>query len=471
MSAVRRQDTVTRHNLRCSSRDGGWYSVMWSVGESNIAVFGVALGLAPAVVGLLETVPRLCGSILQTITPRAVMALGSHKRWMVITATTQALIFVPMLIGALLGGMPTWTLFLLAAVYWAAAWSCGNAWTTYISTVVPRQVRSVYFATRNRWLNVIIVVATLVSGWSLAGGRASGRELETFAVLFGIACLSRLASAWYLKRQVELVPIPPGTRQVGVRELIGRYRHAPGGKLLLYRLSVEFALQVAAPFLVPFMLQERGLKQNYAAFGALVAAQILAKAAVMPLWGRVAHRHGPRALLRIGGLAIIPVPLLWLADDSFAYMLSVQLLTGVALGAYELASFLLVFDAVHERERTSVMSKYNVAQFTVTLVGSLIGAWLLRNGDPAAASIAEGSSVTVSHAAGYLLVFCASTFCRVLTLILLSKVPQHIKPGEIPESAATELPPLASTFEQPVIPTHSVGKTAPTIASTDRAGS
>jgi hypothetical protein len=435
---------------------------MWSLGESNIAVFGVALGLGPAVVGLMDTVPRLCGSILQSVTPWAVMRLGSHQRWIVLAATTQALIFIPLALGAILGGMPTWVLFAVSAVYWAAAWSCGNAWTTFISTIVPRRVRPAFFSQRNRWLNFIVVAAMMASGVMLATGRAAGRELATFAVLFCIACGARLMSAMYLRRQTEPVPIPPGLRTVPLRELIGRYRRGPGGRLLIYRLAVEFALQVAAPFLTPFLLVERGLKENYTTFGVLIAAQIFAKAAIMPWWGRIAHVHGPRALLRLGGMAIIPVPLLWLFDDSVPYMLMVQLLTGAALGAYELASFLLVFDAVPERERTSVMSQYNVAQFTVTLLGSLLGAWLLRNALPVAdaSAVVDPHAPHTSHAAGYVLVFSASCFFRLLTLGLLGRVPQQIKPGEIPPSAARELPPLAGTFEQPVIPTHSVGSGA-----------
>lgn len=452
-----RRESCTRRNLRLSNRDGGWYSVMWSLGESNIAVFSVALGFAPAVVGLLDTLPRLVGSLLQTVTPRAVAACGSHKRWMVRSATVQALTFIPLLIGALAGAIPLWLLFAVTAVYWASAWSCGNAWTTFISTVVPRRVRPAYFGQRNRWLNVIIVAGTLAGGYMLDLGRRAGHQLDTLALLFGVACIARLLSAMYLNLQTEPVPIPPGQRNVTIRELVGRYRHAPGGRLLIYRLAVEFALQVAAPFLIPFLLIERGLSHDYTKYGMVIAAQILAKAALLPLWGRVANIHGPRALLRLGGLAIVPVPLLWLFDDSFAYMLLVQALTGAALGAYELASFLLVFDAVPESERTSVMSRYNVAQFTVTFVASLVGAWLLRSAlQPSVAAAVDPSAPggDDAHAAGYVLVFAASTALRLLTLTLLGRVPQQIKPGEIPQTAARELPPLAGTFEQPVIPTH-----------------
>lgn len=409
-------ESSTRRNLRLSTRDGGWYSVMWGLGEANITAFGVALGLSSVLVGLLDTVPKLLGSIIQTVSPRAVVRLGSLKRWIVLTASVQAFVLFPLAIGALLGGMPFALLLAVATMYWAASWACGNTWTTFISSLVPRQVRPAFFAQRNRWLNVVIVTATLLSGWLLAGGRSCGRELLTFAALFAVAGLARAISAMTLNRHTEREAMPQSHRSVSMRELIGRYRHGPGGRLLAYRLGVELAIQVSTPFMVPYFLQERGLRDDYTLFGVMIAVPILAKALALPVCGRYAKNHGARALLRLGGLAIVPVPLLWLADTSVAFMLLVQMITGVALAAYELSSLLMIFETVPEGERTSVLSKYNVAQFTATLVGSLIGAALLWRCGTAVRS-PEGVS------AGYAFVFLTSALLRGLTIALLRRVP------------------------------------------------
>src|SRR5262245_48063281 len=122
------RENPVRRDLKLSTRDGAWYCVMCAAGEYNIAPFGVAIGLSSAAAGLLDTVPKLCGSLLQLTSHAAVMRLGSHRRWIVIAATAQALIFIPLAIAALLGSMPTALLFALAAVYWGVAWACGNTW-------------------------------------------------------------------------------------------------------------------------------------------------------------------------------------------------------------------------------------------------------------------------------------------------------------------------------------------------------
>lgn len=434
----------TRRNLRLSTRDGSWYCVMWAVGESSIGAFGVALGLSAAVVGFLDSVPKVCGSLMQLASHRVVRMLGSHKRWVVWTALVQALTFLPLAIGGLLGDMPATLLFLFAAIYWGAAWACANTWTTFISTIVPRSVRPAFFSQRNRWLNLVIVLSMLIGGWVLAAGRAAGHEFGAFASLFAIACACRLLSALYLHRHTEPQPIPPGLRAVSWRELFGRYRHGPGGRFLAYRLGHELANQVSTPFLVPFLLRERGLQDNYFLFAALAATPILSKALILPLLGRIAHGHGSRALLRLGGLAVVPLPLLWLVDESIEWMFIVQIITGVALGAQELAVFLLAFDTIPENERTSVMSKFNVGLFIMTLLGSLIGGALL---------IEQPAREASSHAqVGYTLAFATSAVLRMASLALLARIP---KLETLPSpDVGEELPPLSGTLEQPVIPLH-----------------
>lgn len=447
---ARQPETLTRRNMRLSTRDGGWYCVMWAVGESNLAVFGVALGLGAATVGYLNSVPRLIGSFVQLVSPRAVRLLGSHKRWIVITATVQALIFIPLAVAGILGGISTPLLFLLAAAYWAAAWACGNTWTTFISTLVPRPVRPTFFARRNRWLNVVIVASLLAGGWLLTTGRAAGLELPTFAALFFVAAAARLVSAYFLNQHTELVPIPPGQRDVPMRELLGRYRHGPGGRLLSYRLSVELAIQSSSPFVVPYLLRERGLESDYRLFAMLVAAEILAKAVTLPLCGRIAHRRGVRALLRIGGVLIVPVPLLWLVSHDVWWLLVVQIVSGISLAAYELSSFLLVFDTVPESERTSVMTRYNVAQFSASFIGSAIGATSLAAGLFVAAPAAEAAASPPDYA----MMFVVAAVLRAATLSLLIRVPAEIQSAPVDAAVADELPPLAGSLEQPVIPLH-----------------
>ena len=70
---------------------------------------------------------------------------------------------------------------------------------------------------------------------------------------------------------------------------------------------------------------------------------------------------------------------------------------------------LLFFETIPESERTSLLTLYNVANSAALAVGSLIGAALLQT---------VGISI-----AGYLTVFGCSTLLRLLTMVLLRRIP------------------------------------------------
>src|SRR5690606_2878347 len=121
-----------RKDLRASMADGSAYSVMVGIGETYLAAFVLAMGMGQMVSGLIATVPLFVGSLLQLMSPRAIRALGSHRNWVALCALIQALAFVPLIIGAFVGSMPVWLVFVIASIYWASSLGCGPAWNTWM---------------------------------------------------------------------------------------------------------------------------------------------------------------------------------------------------------------------------------------------------------------------------------------------------------------------------------------------------
>jgi MFS family permease len=173
--------------------------------------------------------------------------------------------------------------------------------------------------------------------------------------------------------------------------------------MLAYLLAVQTAVQIAGPYFNPFMLQQ--LKFAYWQYVILIAATYVTRIAALPTLGRFAARHGARRLLWLGGAGIAPLAGAWLISNSFGYLIVLQLLVGVAWAAYELGMALLFFEAIGEKERTSVLTSFNVANAAATLVGSLLG----------------GSALIVfgKRPAVYLTIFAVSSVARFAALALL----------------------------------------------------
>ena len=428
-----------RSNLRASTIDGMCYCAMMGTGEANIVVFALALQFGERFAGLLGAVPLLGGAILHLISPWCVARLGSHKRWLHISAMAQALTFLPLAGAALLGGMPGWFLMVVATLYWGTCFAAGSTWNTYIGVTTPKRLHARYFAFRSRVLNIALVVSTVLAGAALHIAKQHDLLLPVFAGLFLVAALARTGSWYYTLKQTEPVPIPPGYRPVTWRELVQRYHRGPGGRMIAYALGAQLALQSSTPFVAPYLLEQVGLRSNYAEYGVLAAWVLLAKVIALPLWGRLAHARGAHVLLKAGGLLIVPLPLLWLVSDSFVWLLIVQTATGAALAAYELGVFLMLLGSVPDHERTSVMTKYQTVSQSATVLGSLIGFTLLS---------------TVGHGWwGYAAVFGTSVLLRGVALVLLARVQApvtHDRPRHVPQ---LEVHPGEGNADEPVLAT------------------
>jgi len=386
--------------------DGAAFSVMVGAGETYLPAFALAVGTGEIAAGLVATLPLLAGAILQLASPFAIRRLDSHRRWVVLCAACQSASFVPLLVAIFLGHVPPPLVFLAATIYWGAGLATTPAWNTWIGTIVPGKVRARYFARRTRVSQACVLLGFVLGGITLQAGMAWDRRLAAFAALFLVASICRFVSACFLARQSE--PVPPGKRQrdVPLRDLWARLRRGNDGRLLVYLLAVQVAVQISGPYFTPYML--RHLHFSYVDYVSLVGVSYLAKVLALPALGHLAHRCGARRLLWLGGLGIVPLPALWLVSNSFPFLMVVQAAGGVAWAGYELAMFLLFFEAIDESERTSVLTTHNLAHALATVIGSLLGGALL----------AIGNKVPTA----YLAVFAISCMARVGTLALLARV-------------------------------------------------
>src|SRR3990172_2392532 len=173
-----------RRDLRSIVGDGIAFSLMVGVGETYLPAFVLAAGLGEITAGLVSTLPMLVGASLQLVSPAAVRRLGSHRRWVVLSARLQAASFVPLVVGALSGGSDRAWVFVAAAAYWGFGMATGPAWNTWVSTLVPERRRARFFARRNRWCQAALLAGVLAGGALLEGGPHLGDRVRVFALLF-----------------------------------------------------------------------------------------------------------------------------------------------------------------------------------------------------------------------------------------------------------------------------------------------
>jgi len=395
---------LLRRDLRLMVAEGVAFSFMVGAGEAYVPAFALAAGHGELAAGLLATLPMLVGALLQLTTPWGVERMRSHRRWVVLAATGQALSFAPLAAGAMLGRIELGWIFLAAVVYWGSGMAAGPAWNTWVDDLVPTRIRPRFFAARNRAQQGMLFLGLTAGGALLHWqSRHGGVSLGSFALLFAAAGAARMLSARLLARQSEPHPELPDTREITFGAFLGGLRGTHQGRLLRHLLAMTMAVHVAAPYFTPYMLRHLGL--SYGAFATLTAAAFVSRVFALPLLGRSAQRFGTRALLWFGASGIVVLPPLWLVSDDLRWLFAVQLVSGVMWASFELAAMLSFFEGIPRRERTSVLTLYNFGNAAAIAVGSLLGGAFFR--------------FLPAEAPVYAWLFFASSAARLLALRML----------------------------------------------------
>lgn len=361
-----------RRALRWSAVDGALHAVMLGTSETYLGALAVELGHRDVALALLVTVPLLCGALAQLATPRLVRLAGSERRFIVACAALQGLAHLGFLAIVLSGSSSLPALLATKILYWVSGAVIGPAWNAWMARLVPAKLRGPYFARRNMITHAVLLFAFLGSGlWLEAERQRIGSALAGFAVLYGVALVARLASAFALSRQAPFRAAGPTKPRPALRTILaaGRWRVA------LYCGALLFGAQLAVPFFTPYMLRELGL--DFTSYALLSSVAIFAKAVAFRAWRRA--RLEPLSMLAVAGLGIAAVPLAWAASPNLAVLVVAQLIGGWAWAGYELASLELLLGDAPEDGPVEFFALVGSLVGTTQLVGSMLGGWALRS--------------------------------------------------------------------------------------------
>lgn len=434
---------------------------MVGIGETYIVPFALAVGAGKTAGGLAATLPMLAGATLQLLSPMLVRRLGSHRLWVAAVVTLQAisLLMLPLAILLPTSVCVAWIYF-AATLYWFSGLSGGPAWNTWIETIIPKQLRTKFFACRSRTGQAFTLLGFATGGFALHWAKGNGYVLPAFCGILLTASACRFYSALSLLKQSEPMRGRISDRRVPLQQLFASTARN-GGTLVWYLLAMQTAVQISGPYFNSYLLGDQGI--SYFDYMLMIGVGFLGKVLATPFWGRVAQQRGAKQLLWIGGMAIIPISSFWVISDwfsawqwttpitlpgttenwvvtgEFLYLCGVQLISGITWAAYELAMLLMFFEAIPRQDRTSMLTFYNWGNSAAMVVGSFLGAAVLQ-------------WMNESHAA-FLTLFGLSSVARLMTVGLLFWAPDLRLRGLPPVVEPLGAGPSRSLLDQPVLVT------------------
>ncbi len=360
-----------------SIKEGSYASISGGVGENYVTPFALSLGANSAHIGFLTSFAGLFGPISQIIGSRLIEKYD-RKKLIIFFVALQSL---------------SWLLFVLAGVFFLNKYSpefvvpflilsyiiyvifgslAAPPWFSMMGDIVPNKIRGDYFSKRNRINGAISLIVTLGAAFWLDYTKREDIIIIGFILLFIIASISRFISTYYFtKHYIPIIKLEKDY-YFSPLEFIKKAPYNNFGRFAIFMALINLSVNIAGPFFAVYMLKE--LQFNYVWFTVINMSAGLFAVIFIHLWGKFSDKYGNREVLRLSGLLIPILPILWIFSPNPYYLIFIpQLLSGIAWAGFNLAASNYIYDAVTVQRRAIVVSYYSLLNGIGVFTGAILG--------------------------------------------------------------------------------------------------
>jgi MFS family permease len=397
--------------LRLAVIEGTFALVAIGLQQTFYIPFLNAMGATKLQIGVAAGIPALMTGLIQLWVPMLLGSIRSYKKVVMASVFTHAISYLPFSIIAFWHGHNAVWLSIAAVGINASAMGFGAAaWSDWMSYLVPRRRRGIYFSNRNRILTLTQLVISLAAGRFL--DTFAGKTMLIFSIIWTVSFISRMIGGWLVGLQYE----PPAVRKRVEEEgsFLDFVRQLPKhtfGRFVLGFSLLNFAANVSAPFFTIYMLND--LKLNYLKYTILTSIPSLVIILTMRFWGRLCDRIGYVMPMRFFVTVVLGLPLVWIVTRNYWHLVAVQMFAGMAWGGMNMASFNYTLDAIGSKNRIRSIAYLNVISSFFIFAGSMTGGLLA----PILPQITSSSIHSI---------FLVSVLLRFLPLMLFQTLPDDM---------------------------------------------
>lgn len=420
-------NTSDSKSLSYAIKDGVYFATMVGIGESYISPFAIFLQATNSQIGFLASIPPLLGALVQLISINILNRIRNRMTVILIGVISQALTWIPiLLLPFLFRPYAAYLLILCVTIYFAGGNLGTPPWNSLMGDIVPERTRSTYFGYRNKIMSIFTLGALVIGGGILHITEKSGPSWVWigFSILFFIALIARLLSAYSLSKIVNPPYVIDGKDNFGVIEFLAGFRRSSFVRYVVYVGLMHFSVMMAGPFFSVFML--RDLKFSYLQFMTVCAMAVLIQYLTLHNWGKFGDKFGNRKILEITGFTLPVVPVLWLFSSNFFYILVVQMLAGLSWAGFSLSMGNFIYDSIPSHKLAKSFAIFNVLIAAGTCAGAISGG-VLSNYLPASVSI---SNIRISMTSNLQWLFLSSGILRLCMAIIFLPTIKEIKEVE-----------------------------------------
>ncbi len=367
--------------LKYSIFDGIAYSAMLGFGEHFLLAYAILMSANDLQLGVLATLPILLASIMQLFSVRFMNRMHSRKKSVILFAVIQALMWLPIIFIYTLSHDKIFSLILFVSLYWIFGLMTNPIWTSWIGDLVPSSIRGKFFARRTGLTSLAAFLSFIIGGLILNYAKeALGDAFLGFAIIFGLAMLSRILSVIFLAKQYEpefnIIKKDEFTLGRFLKHFKEGFKEGHFSTLVIYLAIMYFAFYLSAPYFVAYLLNSLALE--YWQYVVVVGVSILVQIMFLPAWGYYSDKYGSLAILKLTGMLIPFIPLFWIFSRTIPSLIVAQLFGGFVWSGFMLSYFNFLLETTEPENRANSISYFNLINGVFIFLGSLAGAGLLK---------------------------------------------------------------------------------------------
>ena len=359
-------------SLYYSFLDGIFASIMTGFTMNYVVPFGLVLGAKNFHVALLNALPQLFSSIAQLRTAEMVDKLKSRLKIITLFVFLHGIsyLLIILLLFVSVEVRILWFIFLttLSSVLTSIA---APAWWSLMSDTVDKDKYGEYFAWRGKILGFVSLVSSFIAGWFLG---VIKDKFTGFVILFFSAGISRLISGYFISKMEDIETKISSEKAFSYIEFIKRAKESNFVKYVFFVSLFNFAVFISAPFFSVYMLRE--LKMTYLEYTIVTLSAALSGLLFLPFWGKTADKIGNVKVIKVTGLLICILPILWIFSKNFFYLILINGFAGYIWAGFNLSTVNFIFDVASQETRTRCVGYFNFTNGMFIFLGTMLSGWL-----------------------------------------------------------------------------------------------
>ena len=350
-------------------------------GGAFLVAFAVKLGASNFVIGLLAAI----GPLAQLLQLPSIFIVEKIRNRRLITVFAAALSRLCWLIIALSpfifpAQIAIAVLLILLAAVSAFGAVSGCSWNSWMRDLIPENILGSFFSKRMRISTAVGIALSILAALYLDFWKKqfAEQELAGYSILFLSGFGAGVLGLFFLAKTPE-IRMPQVRERLKIFKLLSLpFKDENFRKLIAFMCSWNFAVNLAGPFFMVYMLKRLGLSMSFI-IGLSIVSQVM-NFLFLKIWGKYTDRFSNKSVLAICGPLFIISILAWtFTTMPEKYFLTIPLLIvihivmGLSSAGVSLASGNISLKLAPKGQATTYLATNTIANSIAAGIAPILG--------------------------------------------------------------------------------------------------